>query len=109
MNAAAASTAGPGLLHDTRRIAALAWPLFFGQLAVLAFSTVDTAMTPRSSATALAALAVGGAVYISVCAGFMGVVLAVGPIAGQLFGANRLREAGRELVRGVGPGLCRAG
>src|SRR4029453_212356 len=109
MNAAATSSPRPGLLHDARRIAALAWPLFFGQLAVLAFSTVDTVMTARYSAVDLAALAVGASVYISVFVGFMGVVLAVGPITGQLFGARRLREAGRELVRGVGPGLCRAG
>jgi len=94
---AASHPTRPGLLHDARRIAALAWPLFFGQLAVLAFSTVDTVMTARYAATDLAALAVGAAVYISVFVGFMGVVLAVGPIAGQLFGARRLEDAGREL------------
>jgi MATE family multidrug resistance protein len=87
----------PGLLHDARRIAALAWPLFFGQLAVLAFSTVDTVMTARYGALDLAALAVGGAVYITVFVGFMGVILAIGPIAGQLFGAGRLHDAGQQL------------
>jgi MATE family multidrug resistance protein len=86
-----------GLLHDAKRIAALAWPLFIGQLAVLAFSTVDTVMTARHSAVDLAALAVGGAVYISVFVGFMGVILAIGPIAGQLYGAGRAHEAGRQL------------
>lgn len=97
MSALAAGLARPGLLHDARRIAVLAWPLFFGQLAVLAFSTVDTVMTARHSALDLAALAVGGAVYITVFVGFMGVVLAVGPIAGQLFGAGRLEDAGSQL------------
>jgi MATE family multidrug resistance protein len=97
LSAAAAPATRPGLLHDARRIAALAWPLFVGQLAVLAFSTVDTVMTARSSAVDLAALAVGAAVYVSVFVGFMGVVLAVGPIAGQLFGAKRLEDAGRAL------------
>jgi MATE family multidrug resistance protein len=87
----------PGLLHDARRIATLAWPLFFGQLAVLAFSTVDTVMSARSSAVDLAALAVGGAVYLTVFVGLMGVLLAIGPIAGQHFGAGRLHEAGRQL------------
>jgi len=86
-----------GILHDARRIAALAWPLFFGQLAVLAFSTVDTVMTARYSAVDLAALAIGGAVYITVFVGFMGVILAIGPIAGQLFGAKQLHEAGKQL------------
>lgn len=95
--AAADDTPRHGLLHDTRRIAALAWPLFFGQLAVLAFSTVDTVMVARYAALDLAALAIGAAVYITVFVGFMGVVLAVGPVAGQLYGARKLHEAGRQL------------
>ena len=97
MSAVAATSRRRGVLHDARRIAELAWPLFVGQLAVLAFSTVDTVMTARYAALDLAALAVGGAVYITVFVGFMGVVLAIGPIAGQLFGAGRLHDAGRQL------------
>jgi hypothetical protein len=85
-----------GLRESARRIAPLAWPVFVGQAAVLAFSTVDTVMAARASALDLAALAVGGAVYISVFVGLMGVVLAIGPIAGQLYGAGKLREAGHE-------------
>jgi MATE family multidrug resistance protein len=90
-------TTRPGLLHDIRRIASLAWPLFFGQLAVLGFGTVDTVMAARYAPLDLAALAIGVAVYMTVFIGFMGVVLAIGPIAGQLFGAGKLREAGQQL------------
>ena len=97
MSAAARALSRPGRLHDARRIAALAWPLFLGQLAVLAFNTVDTVMVARHSAVDLAALAVGSAAYISIFVGFMGVVLAVGPIAGQLHGAGQDHEAGRQL------------
>jgi MATE family multidrug resistance protein len=86
-----------GPLASARRIAPLAWPVFIGQLAVLAFSTADTLLVARHSAVDLAALAVGGAAYITVFIGSMGVVLAVGPIAGQLFGAERHALAGREL------------
>ena len=85
------------VLSSARQIAPLAWPVFIGQIAVLAFNTTDTVFVARHSAIDLAALAVGGAAYISVFVGFMGVVLAVGPIAGQLFGAARLPEAGRQL------------
>jgi len=85
------------LLHSARRIAPLAWPVFIGQLAVLAFSTVDTVMVARYAALDLAALAVGAAAYITIFVGFMGVVLAIGPIAGQLFGARKLVEAGEQL------------
>jgi MATE family multidrug resistance protein len=81
---------------SARRLFPLAWPVFVGQIAVLAFSTVDTVMVARTSAVDLAALAIGSAAYISVFVGLMGVVLAVGPIAGQLFGAGKLRECGQQ-------------
>ncbi|CAN5904513.1 MATE family efflux transporter [soil metagenome] len=86
-----------GWLDSARRIAPLAWPVFIGQVAVLAFATVDTVMVARYSALDLAALAIGGAAYVSIFVGLMGVVLAIGPIAGQLFGAGRLHECGRQL------------
>lgn len=86
---------------SVRRIAPLAWPVFVGQLAVLGFSTVDTVLVARHSATDLAALAVGSAAYVTVFVGLMGVVLAVGPIVGQLFGAGRLHEAGEQLHQAV--------
>jgi MATE family multidrug resistance protein len=85
------------LLESIRRIAPLAWPVFVGQIAVLAFSTVDTVMVARHSALDLAALAVGAAAYITVFIGLMGVVLAIGPIAGQLYGAGKWHECGRQL------------
>src|SRR5450755_3750707 len=86
-----------GLRQSARRIAPLAWPMYVGQVAVLAFSTVDTVMVARHSALDLAALAIGAAAYISVFVGLMGVVMALGPIAGQLYGAGRLRDCGRAL------------
>ncbi len=87
----------PGLLHSVRRIVPLAWPVFIGQIAVLAFGTIDTTLAARHSAVDLAALAIGGAAYITIFIGLMGVVLAIGPIAGQLYGAGKLAEAGRQL------------
>ncbi|MEO8835571.1 MAG: MATE family efflux transporter [Caldimonas sp.] len=91
----------PGLRESARRIAPLAWPVFVGQVAVLAFSTVDTIMTARASALDLAALAIGAAAYISIFVGLMGVVLAIGPIAGQLFGAGKLSESGHEAKQAM--------
>jgi MATE family multidrug resistance protein len=100
LTAAPAGTAH-GLIESARRIVPLAWPVFVGQVAVLAFSTVDTVMVARYSALDLAALAIGAATYITVFVGFMGVVLAVGPIAGQLFGAKKTAEAGAQLHQAV--------
>jgi MATE family multidrug resistance protein len=87
----------PSLWHSTRRIAPLAWPVFLGQVAVLSFATVDTVLLGRYHALDLAALAIGMSAYATIFVGLMGVVLAVGPIAGQLYGAQRLAEAGHQL------------
>ena len=91
----------PRLQESALRLFPLAWPVFVGQIAVLAFSTVDTVMTARASALDLAALAIGGSIYISVFVGLMGVILAIGPIAGQLFGAGKHRESGHEAEQAV--------
>jgi MATE family multidrug resistance protein len=85
------------LALSARRIAPLAWPVFVGQVAVLAFSTVDTVLVGRHASLDLAALAVGAAAYVTIFIGLMGVVLAVGPIVGQLYGARRLPEAGAQM------------
>ncbi|MGI4848411.1 MAG: MATE family efflux transporter [Janthinobacterium lividum] len=84
-----------------RRIAALAWPLLIGQLAVIANGVIDTAMVSRFSSEDLAALALGAAIYISIFVGLSGVLQALSPIIGQLYGARRLPEIGAELKQGV--------
>ncbi len=86
---------------DVQRILPLAWPVIVGQVAVLAFGTIDTVLVARHSPADLAAFAVGAAAYITIFVGFMGVVLAVSPIVGQLFGAGRLEAAGDELHQAI--------
>ncbi|HWX11238.1 MAG TPA: MATE family efflux transporter [Trinickia sp.] len=85
------------MLADMRRIAGLAWPVLIGQLAIIAFGVIDTVMVGRYSAVDLAALGLGSSVYVSVYVGLTGVVLALQPIAGQLFGARRQLEIGEEV------------
>ena len=101
--AAAAAARNPRMSfgQDVRRIAPLAWPVFVGQVAVVSFATVDTVLVARYSALDLAALAVGSAAYMSIFVGLMGVVLAIGPIAGQLFGAGRRAQAGEQLHQAI--------
>jgi len=90
-----------GPLHHTIRIAALAWPILVGQLAVIANGVIDTAMTSRFSATDLAALALGASIYISVFVGLNGVLQALAPVIGQLFGAKRFDAIGFEIKQGT--------
>ena len=92
---------GLTLADSARQIAPLAWPVFVGQVSVLAFATVDTLLVARAGASDLAALAVGSAAYITVFIGFMGVLLALAPIVGQLHGARQDAAAGRQVHQAV--------
>ncbi|QBC32204.1 MATE family efflux transporter [Pandoraea sp. XY-2] len=83
--------------HDIKRIAELAWPVLIGQLAVIAFGVMDTAMVGRASAFDLASLALGGSIYITVYVGLMGVLVALSPVAAQRFGAGERESIGEEV------------
>ena len=83
------------------RVAALAWPILIGQLAVIANGVIDTMMTARYSATDLAALGLGASVYISIFVGLSGVMQALSPTIGQLFGARKFEAIGFEVRQGV--------
>ena len=101
---ATVSVLGPpkaSLADSARRLAALAWPVFIGQLSVLAFGTIDTLLLARAGATELAALAVGGAAYITIFIGLAGTLMALAPIVGQLSGARRFVQAGQQVHQAV--------
>ncbi|TDM04880.1 MAG: MATE family efflux transporter [Ideonella sp. MAG2] len=98
---AAARPAGIAFIRHMPRILKLAWPVFVGQVAVLAYGTVDTLLVARVSPSDLAALAIGMSVYITIFIGFMGVVLAISPTVGQLFGARKLEAAGAQAHQAV--------
>ena len=85
------------LHEDIPALLKLAGPLLIGQLAVIAFGVLDTAMTARYSAPDLAALAMASAIFISIYVGLTGVISALAPIAGQLFGAKRFSDIGEEV------------
>ncbi|MFM0739684.1 MATE family efflux transporter [Paraburkholderia xenovorans] len=85
------------MFADVRKIAALAWPVLIGQLAIIAFGVIDTAMVGRYSAVDLAALGLGSSIYISVYIGLTGILTALQPIAAQLYGARRYTEIGEEV------------
>ena len=86
---------------EMRRILGLAWPILIGQLAIIAFGVIDTAMVGRYSPLDLAALGLGSSIYVSVYISLTGIVVALQPIVGQLYGAQRYSEIG-EAVRQAG-------
>lgn len=79
-----------------RGIARLAWPVLVAQLAIIASGVLDTIMAGRYSAVDLAAVGIGASVYFSVFIGLMGVVVALSPIAAQLYGAKQYARIGEE-------------
>lgn len=91
----------PASKNLTLGIASLAWPILIGQLAAIANPVMDTIMVARASATDLAALAIGASIYISIYVALNGVMQSFMPIFGQLYGAGRFTEIGKEARQGV--------
>ncbi len=76
----------------------LALPLVIAQLAQISMGFVDTVMLGRLSPEALAAGALGNAVYFPVTIVAIGVLNAVGPMVSQAYGAGK-REAIQQAVQ----------
>ncbi len=68
-----------------------------GQVAVMAFSVTDTLVAGRFADTALAALAVASATYITVHISLMGILQALLPVWAELHGARKHAELGRSV------------
>jgi MATE family multidrug resistance protein len=83
-----------GILRD---IVKLGWPVLIAQLAVMINGVIDTVMAGRLGAADLAAVGIGASIYISVFVTMMGVLIALTPVAAQLYGAGRLQEIGEEV------------
>ncbi|MBU6224101.1 MAG: MATE family efflux transporter [Burkholderiales bacterium] len=71
--------------------------ILVGQLAVMAFGITDTIVAAHYADTALAALSVGSATYISVHVALMGIVQALLPIWAELQGAKKYTAIGQSV------------
>lgn len=80
-----------------REIVRLAWPVFIAQIAVMANGLIDTLMAGRYSTLDLAAVGIGASIYVTLFVTLNGVLIALIPICGQLFGARRDAEIGEEI------------
>ena len=84
-------------MSELKVISQHAGSVLVGQLAVMAFGVADTVIAGRYSDSALAALSVGSALYISVYVGLIGVVQALLPIWAEMVGARKHQAVGRSL------------
>lgn len=84
-------------MSELKVISRHAGSVLVGQLAVIAFGVADTMIAGRYSDSALAALSVGSALYISVYVGLIGIVQALLPIWAEMLGARQHRAIGRSL------------
>ena len=82
---------------ERRAIFHHAGTVLLGQLAVMAFSVIDTVVAGRYAEDALAALSVASAIFVSVYVALMGVLQALLPIWAELHGAGREQEIGRSV------------
>ena len=82
---------------ELKTIAQHAGSVLAGQLAVMAFGIADTVIAGRYSDTALAALSVGSALYISVYVGLIGIVQALLPIWAEMLGAGQRHAVGTSV------------
>lgn len=89
------------LRSDMLRVAALTWPMLIGQLAVVSYGVIDTAMTSRFSTIDLAALSISISIYLSIFVGLNGVLQALSPSIGQLFGAQQFPDIGKIVKQGM--------
>ena len=84
-------------MSEARTIVRHAGTLLIGQVAVVAFGLIDTVVAGRYAENALAALAVGTAVFVTVYASLMGVLQAQLPIWAQLRGGAQQSQIGRSV------------
>lgn len=96
------------LSGETRAIVGHAWPVLVAQLAAMGMMLIDTVLLGHVSADELAAIAVGGGIYISVLMALAGVLQALSPIAAHHFGRGAPDEAVRDFWQCLWLALCLA-
>jgi MATE family multidrug resistance protein len=75
----------------------LGLPLILAQVMQMSMGFVDTIMAGNLNAAALAAVAVGGSLYMPLLIFVLGILLVINPIVAQFFGAGRDDRVGEEL------------
>ena len=97
----AAGTASSLSLREARRILGIGLPIFVAQLSQIGMNFVDTVMTGRYSAEAMAAVAVAGSIWAPAMLLAIGFLLALPGMGAQLAGARRPQDCAHLFRQGV--------
>ena len=92
-------------LADARATLNLAWPIMVTQLAQVGTGFVDASMAGHYSHIDLAAISVGGSIWIALMVTLIGLTLAVNPLVAHSVGANALDDIADTVQQGLSQGL----
>lgn len=92
-------------LSDARATLHLAWPIMVTQLAQVGTGFVDATMAGHYSPLDLAAISVGGSIWVALMLTLIGLTLAVNPLVAHSYGAGNLDEIPEVVQQGLWQGL----
>ncbi|EAQ31478.1 MULTISPECIES: MATE family efflux transporter [Idiomarina] len=87
--------------HEIRKLAKLTGPILVAQLTQMLMSVVDTVMAGRKDAVDLAAVSVGGSIFVPVTLLMFGIALALAPIVSHFDGSKKYRRMANMLQQGL--------
>jgi MATE family multidrug resistance protein len=94
-------TSSENRIDEARALTRLAGPLIVNNLSIAGMQFADAVMAGRLGAEALAAVAVGGSVWFLGFTVFLGLMMAISPIAARHYGAGTPELIGRYTRQGL--------
>jgi MATE family multidrug resistance protein len=91
---------------EARATMALALPIVVTQLAHISLGFVDTVMVGRLGPVPLAGVALGNTIFFNALIFCMGILMAVGPMVSQAYGAGDEDSIGRSVRQGLWMAAC---
>lgn len=86
---------------ELRTLLTLAWPVVLAELGWMLQGVVDVIMVGKLGAPAIAAVALGNALYYPVTLFAFGLLLGLDTVVSQAFGGNDRQGCARALVQGL--------
>ena len=86
---------------ESRSLLKLFFPLVITQVATSAMTVIDTVMAGQASSVDLAALAVGGSVWVPILLFLRGILMVLTPVIAHHYGAGAKACMTRDLIQGL--------